>query len=177
MNKKELRNLIRSKKASMSEFEIQSKSEKLTDLFLRTDAYKDARTIYGYLSYNQEVRTELILKQALLDGKRVAVPKIIGNEMVFIYISDLSQVETGYKGIPEPIDNTPVADDPAALVLMPGVAFDEKGGRMGYGGGFYDRFLYEEPNHKTVALCYDFQMVENLPLEEFDIPVDTVIWA
>jgi 5-formyltetrahydrofolate cyclo-ligase len=161
----------------MTEEEILSKSQKLTGLFISSDAYMQARTIYGYLSYNQEVRTEQILMQAILDGKQVAVPKIIDNEMVFIYISDLSLVEKGYKGIPEPIVNAPVANDPSALVLMPGLAFDKNGGRMGYGGGFYDRFLSKEQNHKTVALCYDFQIVEDLPVEEFDIPVDLVIWA
>ena len=177
MNKQELRRWIRAKKAAMTDADVQSKSCKLTELFLSTELYAQAGTLYGYLSYNQEVRTEGIIKQALLDGKRVAVPKIFGNEMRFIYISNLNEIETGYKGIPEPIADTPVADDHYALVLMPGIAFDEKGGRIGYGGGFYDRFLSAEPNHKTVALCYDFQMVEDLPMEEFDIPVDAVIWA
>ena len=55
--------------------------------------------------------------------------------------------------------------------------YDEKGNRMGYGGGFYDKFLAAEPDHPTVALCYDFQMVEDLPTEDYDIPVDCVLWA
>ena len=80
-------------------------------------------------------------------------------------------------GIPEPVADTPVAEDTTALVLMPGLAFTKQGDRMGYGGGFYDRFLAEEPNHPTLALCYEFQIVDNLPTEEFDIPVDTVLWA
>lgn len=97
--------------------------------------------------------------------------------MKFIYLEDLSQVEKGYAGIPEPVADTPVADDPTALVLMPGLAFTKNGDRMGYGGGFYDRFLADEPNHPTLALCYAFQMVEQLPTEEYDIPVDLVLWA
>ena len=60
---------------------------------------------------------------------------------------------------------------------MPGLAFDEKGNRLGYGGGYYDRFLAGEPNHPTVALCYDFQLVETLETDEFDIPVDLVLRA
>lgn len=177
MNKQELRRWIRAKKAAMTEADILAKSRKLTELFLSTELYAKADTLYGYLSYNQEVRTEAIIRQALLDGKQVAVPKIIGDEMRFIYISDLNEIDTGYKGIPEPIRDTPIADARHALVLMPGIAFDSRGGRIGYGGGFYDRFLSREPSHKTVALCYDFQMVEDLPMEEFDIPVDAVIWA
>ena len=97
--------------------------------------------------------------------------------MRFIYMTDLSQVAEGYAGIPEPIADEPVAEDPTALVLMPGLAFDPQGHRIGYGGGFYDRFLAQEPNHPTVALCYDFQMLPQLQTEEFDIPVDTVLWA
>jgi 5-formyltetrahydrofolate cyclo-ligase len=60
---------------------------------------------------------------------------------------------------------------------MPGLAFTEKGHRMGYGGGFYDKFLSQEPNHPTLALCYAFQMVDELPVEEYDVPVDVVLWA
>ena len=118
-----------------------------------------------------------MLQQALLDGKRIAVPKCYGDEMRFIWMEDLSKVEKGYAGIPEPVADGPVADDPTALVLMPGLAFDKSGRRIGYGGGFYDRFLAAEPGHPTLALCYDFQMLPELETEEFDIPVDTVIWA
>jgi 5-formyltetrahydrofolate cyclo-ligase len=107
----------------------------------------------------------------------VAVPKCYGEEMRFITMEDLSQVAPGYAGIPEPIADGPVADDETALVLMPGLAFDREGRRIGYGGGFYDRFLAQEPNHPTLALCYGFQMVEKLETEEVDIPVDQVLFA
>ena len=177
MDKKALRAEIREKKRAMTEEEIVTRSAALGELFLASDAYKNAKTIYGYLPYNQEVRTIPMLEQALQDGKKVAVPKVIGDTMVFIYMDDLTRVEKGYAGIPEPIDNGPVADDKDALVLMPGLAFKETGDRMGYGGGFYDRFLADEPNHPTLALCYAFQIVENLPTEEYDIPVNTVLWA
>ena len=177
MDKKALRRAIREQKRAMTEAEIVSRSEKLGELFLNTEVYRTAKTLYGYLPYNQEVRTVPMLQQALRDGKKVAVPKIYGDTMKFLYLDDLSRVEKNEMGIPEPVDDTPVADDPTALVLMPGVAFTRKGDRMGYGGGFYDRFLAEEPNHPTLALCYEFQIVESLPTEEFDIPVDTVLWA
>ena len=97
--------------------------------------------------------------------------------MKFIYMNDLSAVENGYCNIPEPIADGPIGDDPTALVLMPGLAFDKAGNRMGYGGGYYDKFLSEEPNHPTVALCYQFQMVEQIPTDSYDIPVDLVLWA
>ena len=161
----------------MTPAQIDAASKKLTDAFLNTETYRTADTIYGYLPYNQEVRTVPLLQQALRDGKRVAVPKIYGDEMRFIYLANLSQIATGYKGIPEPIADEPVAEDKTALVLMPGLAFDEAGHRIGYGGGFYDRFLQKEPDHPTIALCYAFQVFPHLDTEEFDIPVDRVLWA
>ena len=177
MEKAELRRKIREQKRAMTEAEIESRSAQLGELFAKSKLYLEAETIYGYLPYNQEVRTVPMLERALKDGKKVAVPKVYGDTMKFIYLEDLTQVEKGYAGIPEPVADTPVADDPTALVLMPGLAFTKNGDRMGYGGGFYDRFLADEPNHPTLALCYAFQMVEQLPTEEYDIPVDLVLWA
>lgn len=177
MDKTELRRSIRQQKRAMTEAEIVARSAKLGELFVASEAYKNAKTIYGYLPYNQEVRTVPMLERALKDGKRVAVPKCYGEEMRFIYLDDLTKVAKGYAGIPEPIADEPVADDETALVLMPGLAFDPKGHRIGYGGGFYDKFLAAEPNHPTLALCYEFQMLPSLETEEHDIPVDCVLWA
>lgn len=177
MNKQELRQAIRARKRAMTEEDILRRSEILAEKFARSNAYRAAKTIYGYLPYNQEVRTVPMLRRALDEGKRVAVPKVYGDDMKFIYLDDLSQVAKGYAGIPEPVADGPVAQDETALVLMPGLAFDRAGHRIGYGGGFYDKFLAREPHHPTVALCYDFQVMDRLETEEFDIPVDLVIWA
>lgn len=177
MDKKALRAGIREQKRAMTEEQIEEKSAALGKLFRACALYREAKTIYGYLPYNQEVRTIPVLVQALADGKRIAVPKVYGDTMKFLYITDLSQIAPGYAGIPEPIADEPVADDPNALVLMPGLAFDPQGHRIGYGGGFYDRFLEAEPDHPTLALCYDFQMLPRLETEAHDIPVDCVLWA
>ena len=177
MDKQTLRRQIREKKRAMTEEEIRSAGIRLGELFRQTEAYRLAKSIYGYLPYNQEVRTVPMLEQALRDGKKVAVPKCYGDEMKFIYLDDLTKVAKGYAGIPEPIADEPVAHDETALVLMPGLAFDPQGHRIGYGGGFYDRFLSREPNHPTLALCYDFQMFDHLDTDAHDVPVDAVIWA
>ena len=177
MDKTALRNSIRARKRAMTEEEIVSRSEALAQQFYASEAYKNAKTIYGYMPYNQEVRTIPMMEQALKDGKRVAIPKCYGDTMKFIFIDDLSKVEKGYANIPEPIADEPVADDTTALVLMPGLAFDPQGHRCGYGGGFYDKFLAAEPDHPTLALCYEFQMLPHLETEAHDIPVDYVLWA
>ena len=177
MDKKQLRSIIREKKRAMTPEEIREKSRILMEKLLKTELYQKAQTIYGYLSYNQEVQTLPILAKALEEGKRVAVPKVYGEEMRFLYLEDLSLVAPGFGGIPEPIADSPVAEDPHALVLMPGLAFDPEGHRIGYGGGFYDKFLAAEPSHPTLALCYDFQVLSSLETDPHDIPVDQVLWA
>lgn len=177
MDKSALRKEIREKKRAMTSEQIDTASRELAKLFLQSELYRRANSVYGYLPYNQEVRTVPILEQALRDGKRVAVPKVYGEEMKFIWMNDLSAVSDGFAGIPEPVADGPVADDTTALVLMPGLAFDPQGHRIGYGGGFYDKFLAAEPTHPTLALCYAFQMREHLDTEEFDKNVDCVLWA
>lgn len=177
MDKKELRSWIRQQKRAMTVEQMEQKSADLAKQYFASELYRKAKTVYGYLPYNQEVRTTAMMEQTLRDGKRLALPKIYDDVMRFIYVTDLSQVAKGYCGILEPIADEPLGDDETALVLMPGLAFDPKGHRIGYGGGFYDKFLEKEPNHPTLALCYDFQLLPELETEAHDIPVDCVLWA
>ena len=175
MDKKALRAEIKAKKRAMTEEQIAATSEALARQLYAHPAYKEAKSIFGYLSYNQEVRTMPMLEQAQKDGKRVAVPKVIGDTMIFIWLDDLSRIELGYCNIPEPIDNGPEAVDETALVMMPGLAFDPTGRRCGYGGGFYDRYLEQHPDHPTLAMCYGFQMFDHLETDPHDIPVNYVL--
>ena len=175
MDKKALRAEIKAKKRAMTEEQIAATSDALARQLYGHPAYKEAKSIFGYLSYNQEVRTMPMLEQAQKDGKRVAVPKVLGDDMIFIWLDDLSRVELGYCGIPEPIDNGPEAVDETALVMMPGLAFDPTGRRCGYGGGFYDRYLEQHPHHPTIAMCYGFQMFDALETDPHDIPVNYVL--
>lgn len=175
--KMQLRSHIRQLKRSMTPEEIAHRSDKLCHMVLTSDVYRNARTIYGYLPFNQEVRTLPLLQQALSDGKQLALPKCFGREMRFIQMTDLSRIRISSFGAPEPLEDFPIAEDPAALVLVPGLAFDASGHRMGYGGGFYDRFLSKEPTHPTIALCFDFQILPHLETEPHDISVDTIFWV
>ena len=177
MDKKQLRREISARKKAMTPAEIEQCSAELAEKLFVLPAYQEATAMYAYFSYNQEVRTLPILRRAMADGKRVAVPKVYGDEMRFLWLEDLAAVAPGCCGIPEPVADGPVADDPTALVLMPGLAFDRTGNRMGYGGGFYDKYLAAHPNHPTVALCYGFQVVDHLDCEAHDIPVDKILWS
>lgn len=176
MDKKALRREIGAKKRALSAAEIEARSAILADKLYATGQYRQARSLYAYLSFNQEVRTSPIIQRAWADGKRVAVPKVVGDEMVFIWIDSFDNLAPqGAFNITEPIENGPVASDETALILMPGLAFDPQGHRVGYGGGFYDRYLAAQPHHPTVALCYDFQLYDHLDVDDFDVPVDVVI--
>ena len=177
MQKNELRAMIRAKKRAMTPEQIRLASHDLANQLFDTDLYKNARSLYAYLSYNQEVRTMPILRQAQADGKRVAVPKVYGDEMKFLWLDDLNRTVSGAYSIPEPVGDEPEAADETALILMPGLAFDPEGHRCGYGGGFYDKYLAAHKEHPTIALCYGFQMYDHLDVDEFDIPVDAVIAA
>ena len=176
MDKKALRREIGEKKRALSEAQIEARSRVLADRLFAAEQYRQCKSLYAYLSFNQEVRTSPIIERAWADGKRVAVPKVIGRDMVFIWIDSFDNLAPqGAYNITEPIEDGPVADDATALVLMPGLAFDPEGRRVGYGGGYYDRFLEKEPDHPLVALCYDFQLVDHLEVEAHDVPVDVVI--
>lgn len=177
MDKKALRAEIRAKKRALTPAQIEDASRRLAALLFGHSAYQAAKSIYGYLSYNQEVRTAGILRQAQADGKRVAVPKVFGETMKFLWLDDLSAVAPGAYNIPEPVADGPEADDETALILMPGLAFDPEGHRCGYGGGFYDKYLAAHPKHVTLALCYGFQMFDHLDVDDYDIPVQYVISA
>lgn len=175
MNKSQLRREIKHRKEALSEEQICKASQELTNQFCSHGLYSQAKSVYVYLSYNQEVRTAGIIRQARLDGKRVAVPKIVGEEMRFYWLEEDTVLAPSNKGISEPVEAVE-AHDPDALMLLPGLAFDPRGHRLGYGGGYYDRFLSAEP-HPTIALCFDFQLLETLPCEAHDIPADAVLSA
>ena len=177
LDKKSLRREIGRKKRAMGAEEIEAYSRELAERFCQTPEYRAAKAIYAYLPYNQEVRTWKIIERAWADGKRVAVPKVYGDEMRFLWIEDFARIAPGGWDIPEPTFDEPVAEDETALVLMPGLAFDPAGHRVGYGGGFYDKYLEARPSHPLVALCYPFQYFERLDVEAHDIPVNRVICA
>lgn len=163
----------RRKEASQEELDIWS--DAIIEKVLATDMYKNCETIYTYVAYKREVETKGLIQQAWKDGKKVAVPRVEGSVMNFYYITSLDQLENSDMGIPEPKPENP-ADDEYALMVMPGVAFDRTMNRIGYGGGFYDRYLEEHPNLKRLAIAFEFQFVEGpLPTEPTDICPEMII--
>ncbi len=191
MTKQEIRDEITYKKSLMTKEEIESLSLSLCEKFCNLEAYKDAKCIFAYMSYNQEVNTKYIIEKAWKDGKKVAVPKtlasgntfnkkgeIIPDYMEFIYIDSFDELENGYVGISEPkFDENKVANEREVLILMPGLAFDKSNNRIGYGGGFYDKFLSSHKDMKfiKVALCFGFQLFDLIPTDPYDEKMDIVL--
>ena len=134
----------------------------------------DARTVYLYASVRGEADAWGLLEYFLSAGIRAALPRVEGREMSFFYVERSEDLEPGAYGIPEPRAGCVRADEVKAVMLVPGVAFSPDGGRLGYGGGFYDRFLAREPEHFTVGLGYGFQILEHMKTEPFDISMDLV---
>ena len=118
--------------------------------------------------------TGFIIEAAWKAGKEVAVPKVVGQDMVFYKLTDFSQLEKGYFGIQEPARGEIVQWE-EAMMVMPGVAFDKDNHRVGYGGGFYDRFLEKHPQVTRVAVAFDFQILAEVPTEPTDISPQLIV--
>ena len=174
MTKREARALAKARRA---ELDMQAVGCGMARALFALPCWAAADTVLAFAAMPDEPDTAAMLRRALADGKRLLLPRVRSRtEMDWVEIPSLSLLQSGAYGIPEPVDDGPEADDPAALVLMPGLAFDPQGHRLGYGGGFYDRFLAAEP-HPTIALCYAFQLLPRLETEAHDIPVDAVLSA
>ena len=186
MDKKSIRAKIKEKKAMLSQEEIQLLSLKIAEKFFELSEYKNADTVFVYMSYNQEVETGPIMSRAFADGKRIALPRVKAEDgngrkltlneqtMEFVFIDENTVfIENG--GIKEPTDG-PVADC-GALVIVPGLAFGKDSNRIGYGGGFYDRYFASHKDKQFIkaALCYEFQVYDELPSDEHDEKVDVLI--
>lgn len=142
---------------------------------VQTKAYREAKSIWTYVSMPREVQTFPLIEAAWEDGKQVAVPKVIGSDTLqFIELTSYDQLEEGYFHVLEPSYGKR-AEDENALIVMPGVAFDLAGNRIGYGRGFYDRYLSDHPSHPTCALSFDFALQDSIPSEEQDVRPDLII--
>lgn len=141
---------------------------------LNIDEYINSKSIYIYMDINNEVNTKQIILNALDNNKKVAIPKISNNIMNFYYIQNINQVKKGYFNILEPTTNDIALDD-NSLIILPGIVFSKSKNRIGYGKGFYDKYLSVNNKNIKIALCYDFQIIDSIPHTKNDIPLDIII--
>ena len=162
------------------ELDNKSKYDKVIfEKLINSDIYKRSKKIFTYISFGSEVDTKEFIKYALSDNKEIYVPKTdkIKKEMVAIRISSLDNMSVDKWGILEPktVEKDKIGEE-FDLVIMPGVAFDRVGNRIGYGGGYYDKYISNK-NIKCpkFALAYDFQIVDKIQVEEHDIKTEGVM--
>ena len=170
-----LRKEMKERLKGLSEGRKRELDEALCRRLLSLPEFSAPRTVYAYASLSWEPDTWEILKALLFRGFRLALPRVEGREMRFYFVPDLKELSQSSMKIWEPKADAVPADDPEALVLVPGMAFSREGARLGKGGGFYDRFLAAEPDHKTIALAYGFQLMEQIPTGVYDRPVDQIV--
>ena len=174
-SKKDIRKCVLAKRNCIPNQEWEEKSCLIYEKVVTHPFFLNSGAIYCYVDYRNEVCTRVIIETAWEQGKKVAVPKIIGDEMEFHYIQSFEDLEEGYKGIPEPRKECLANDAENVLVIMPGAAFDVTCNRIGYGKGYYDKYLHAHANYKTLALAFELQMVKHIPAEEYDICPDIII--
>lgn len=175
VERRKMRTIHKKMRDAMTREDVIAKSRIICEKLCQSDWYEDCSVIYGYYPLGNEVDCLPFLQQALHDGKQVALPRTMGNcQMEFCGISSLREVNMGRFQVMEPVGNCPVVQKEAAIVLVPGVVFDEEGNRYGYGKGYYDRYLAAFPELRPMALAYEHQVEKQLVVEPTDVPMECI---
>lgn len=176
MDKKETRKFYKSLRDSIPENERIALSKSITDLIIESDFYAFADKLLVFIPIGSEVNTFPLITRALCDGKTVAIPVIDGKEMHFAVINSLEELVPGEYNIPTaPKGAKFIENFENSLCIVPCLSCDKSLNRIGYGGGFYDRFLAVHTEIKTVCVCFDKCLSNSLPTEEFDIKMNLCI--
>jgi len=180
LEKVNLRKEVLSWREGQSEEEIKKKSLKIKERLFSLPLFEESKAVMFYVSFGSEVRTEDAIKETINRSKRVIVPKTLLKEKRLL-LSELrdyeKELERGAFGILEPKEEylREVSPQMLDLIIVPGVVFDEKGYRIGYGGGFYDRFFLEVDKVSSIGLAFELQVVGEIPAEEHDLKVNLII--
>lgn len=182
MTKQEARKMMKQKRSAMSSGERKKQNEAIAKRLFDLKCWSQIKWFYPFVSHGTEVDTLAMIRFVLentVQGHRVhvAVPRVQGRNMDFYEITSMEELEPGYQGILEPVSFCPRVEATEGLMLLPGLAFDKNKNRVGYGGGYYDRYLerYGNKNLLTAAVAYDFQVVERIEAQEHDIRPQIVI--
>ena len=178
-NKKEFRRNAIANRESIPEIERTYFNERIYRRFFSLDRIRKASCVLVYISYGSEVDTYTIITELLERNIKVCAPRVLADstcDMDFYRINSLQDLEQGYKGIPEPTIDcelyVPIGDE---IIIVPGTAFDRRLFRMGYGKGFYDNYLEKYSLLYSIGLCYDIQLYDQIPVDEWDHGLNIVI--
>lgn len=191
--KREVREKALSLRDALSPAERTAYSKEIMDRIIHLDCYRNAAALLVYVSFRSEVETETLIDKALSDQKTVFAPAVSGREMEFFRITSLRELKSGYQGILEPAQEMKASyrtwvrqretASAKALLCMPGAAFDRERNRIGYGGGYYDRYLsalLKEPliqpdSISSAALAFSCQVFAKIPCELHDLRPERII--
>ncbi len=173
MEKSEIRRQMKKLRRELSDAEILSRSQAICSRLMRLPIFEHAKELFVYLDCKGEVSTRPLIEEAWRRNWKLAAPRVLSRgfeppQMAFYYISSYEEIAPGYYGIPEPVTEEK-AETEDALLVVPGVGFDKSCSRCGYGEGFYDCYLREHPHHPSVALAFDFQIVDQVPAGPLDV--------
>ncbi|ODG91347.1 MULTISPECIES: 5-formyltetrahydrofolate cyclo-ligase [Bacillaceae] len=178
MEKKEIRNSMMKNLKNISVSERDEKSKQIIDKLLNTEQMKSADIIATTMPMEHEINTKYLITACWKMNKSVVVPKCNHEtrKMHFYKINSFDDLKKGYFGIQEPIEEKceEIRKERIDLIIVPGVAYTKNGERLGYGGGYYDRYL-EDYNKQLLALAYDIQIIDDLPTEKHDIKMPLVL--
>ena len=179
VEKKELRKKILVLRDDLKSDEKEIMDDIIFSKLIKEKSFIDAKVVFLFVSYKSEVDTHRIIRYCFENDKVVCIPKVINKKdgMKALRITSFEDLKEGYKGILECDDDLEeISTCNIDLVIMPGAVFDVNYGRIGYGGGFYDKFLGNlEKDIFKIALCYDFQIVDEVPTENHDIKPNKII--
>jgi 5-formyltetrahydrofolate cyclo-ligase len=173
MIKEILRKQVLSKRESMTLEEAERRSKIIIEKLKEDKDYMKAKTVMFYVSKGREVMTHEIIKEAMKE-KKVIAPKVASRGLLCCELSDFSKMNFSCYGVLEPTNEILCDLKDIDLIIVPGTSFDRNGHRIGYGKGYYDGLL-KSIKAKKIGLAYDFQIIEKIPIDEWDVKVDKVI--
>jgi 5-formyltetrahydrofolate cyclo-ligase len=178
-SKTEIRKRLISLRNSLSTEEITAGSNEIVARLMRIEEIRKAATLMVYVSFGSEVRTDDLIRWCWREGKRIVVPfcNVESRELTACRIDGFDELETGHYGIRAPKEGLlrPVEGGEIDAILVPAVAFDRRGYRIGYGGGYYDRFLPRAPQAVKIGVAFASQIIEEIPVDGHDLPVDVIV--
>lgn len=161
------------------EFADKEASINAQEMFLSSEFYKASKSVFAFYSFGSEIDTHYIAKKVLSDNKILALPYMTGkpHEMVFIRINSPNELVKNKIGIYEPVyhEESILEPDESTVIIVPGLVYDLRGYRIGYGGGYYDKYLSENKYMVSVGLAYDFQITQRVPNDENDVKLNLTI--
>jgi len=177
--KRKIRSGIQEKRDSLDGSIRQEKSRLIANRLIGLDQYDRSLHMLAYYPFRSEIDTRIIIRDAISRGKKIALPRVGDDNLELFYIKNLEEdLEPGSYDIMEPIPSRCQRAEPSRidLVIVPGVGFDRKHNRLGYGGGFYDRLLNSIPgNAPRIALSFDLQVIDKVPVSGHDLKIDMLI--